>query len=166
MSALLLLLSVAALSLAVAQRRRVRTLLRDPSYGCLSRQGLEARWDGTGALIFFDIDDMHGLNAAYGYSAVDARIAGALAATCRAGEAYAARWASGDEIVIVLSHLDLAPVVLPRLDAALAARGLSAMYAVAPAARDLAATVAAASDLVQAQKRRRDAGVCTREVAS
>lgn len=152
-----MLLAAAALVLAALTVRRSRQLLIDPAYGCLTRRGLEARWNGRGCLLFFDIDDMRGLNKAHGYAAVDARIAGALAASCRKGEAYAARWASGDELVIKLEELELVPSVLPRLERALAERGLSAMYGLAPAERDLAATVKRASDLVQAQKARRDA---------
>lgn len=159
MTLALVVLAAAALGLALASLVRTRTLLIDPAYGCLTRRGLEARWTGKGCLLFFDIDDMRGLNKAHGYAAVDSRIAGALAATCRKGEAYAARWASGDELVIVLERADLAAIVLPRLQAALEARGLSAMYALAPAERSLEATVQHASDLVLAQKIRRDAGL-------
>lgn len=152
-------LALAALVLAILLIRQSRGLLIDPAYGCLTRHGLARRWTGTGAILFFDIDGMRELNKRHGYAVVDHRIGGALAATCRAGEAVAARWASGDELVIWLTDIDLVPLVLPRLHRALAERGLSAMVAAAPAERDLVATVARASALVLAQKRRRDAAL-------
>ncbi len=157
MSVLLCILAPLALVLSLVSVIRNRALLYDPHYQCLTRQGLERRWNGKGAAIFLDVDNMRHLNTTYGYRAVDARIAGALAAACRKDEAYAARWASGDEIVIKLEELELVPIVLPRLHEALTERGLSAPLVPVPAERSLEATIAKASDLVQEMKRRRPA---------
>lgn len=147
----------AALPLGVEVVRRLADAYRDRAYGCLTRVGLERRWTGRGAVLFFDINRMHQLNTALGYREVDRRIREVLAEVCRAGEAMAARWQSGDEIVIWLrAGLDAVAHIVARLQAALAARGIDAMFATAPAQRDLVATVAAASDQVQAMKRERD----------
>lgn len=160
-------LALLALALALACRRDMRSLLIDSAYGCGTRRALERAWGGRGVVLFFDIDDMHALNDAYDYEGVDQRIRSALTAACRKGEATAYRWASGDEFAVTLPSPAVAALVQRRLEAELAARGITAMYGAAVARRSLVATVKAASDQVQAQKRARDAerraaGIATR----
>lgn len=157
--ALVTLLALIALPLAVLAVREIRRLLIDPSYGCLTRPGLERRYTGRGVVLVFDLDAMHALNDRFGYSAMDARIAGALREACREGEVVIGRWKSGDELAGLAKDLDLATVeasVLPRLAEALARRGLSAKYHALPAGPNLAETVEFGFGQVQAQKRERD----------
>lgn len=146
----------AALPLGIEVVRRLRDAYIDRSYGCLTRVGLEQRWTGRGVVLFFDINRMGELNDLLTYEGVNARIRAALAETCRRGEAVAARWASGDELLIWLEIApELLPVVEARLVAALARQGIDAEMAPATAERDLVATVKRASDQVQELKRRR-----------
>jgi len=134
-------------------------LAHDPSYGCYSRQGLElvawpriaksARW-----IIFADIDGMHELNAAHGYTDVDRRIRQAL--KVRSTDIVATgRWFSGDELVWVISNGDPEGMV-KRMVAGLAKQGLTATFAVVPViSRKLSVNVRNALDLVQQAKRDR-----------
>lgn len=124
---------------------------QDAAYGCLSRRGIEVRWRKQW-LVFLDIDGMHGANARWGYAETDRRIREALG-VCRAGEAHAGRWYSGDEIVVLVPTVDAARCVIERLRAAFAAVEMSATYAIAAPQATLADTVAAAADEVQRQKR-------------
>lgn len=152
-------LALAALPLLALLLRELRSLLIDPSYGCLTRPALERRYTSRGVVFVFDLDDMHHLNDRYGYSAMDARIAGALREACREGEVTIGRWKSGDELAGLAEGLDLATVeqqVLPRLAEALARRGITAKYAAAEAGPNLAETVERAFEQVLAQKRERD----------
>lgn len=146
-------LALIALVLFVAYRRDMRTLLTDPAYGCGTRRALERAWDGRGVVLFFDINDMKGLNDAHGYDGVDQRIRESLAAACRKGEATAYRWASGDEFAVKLPSVFVAWRVRHRLEVEFGQRGITAMYGVALASPSLVATVKAASDQVQQQKR-------------
>lgn len=153
------LLALLALPLLALLVRELHRLLIDPSYGCLTRPGLERRYTGRGVVLVFDLDDMHTLNDRFGYSAMDARIGGALREACREGEVVIGRWKSGDELAGLAEHLDLATVeqqVLPRLAEALARRDITAKYAAIEAGPNLAETVERAFEQVLAQKRERD----------
>jgi GGDEF domain-containing protein len=157
--ALTTLLALVALPLLAVLLRELRSLLIDPSYGCLTRPGIERRYTGRGVVFVFDLDDMHDLNDRYGYSAMDARIAGALREACREGEVIIGRWKSGDELAGLAEGLDLATVeanVLPRLAEALARRDITAKYEAVEAGPNLAETVERAFEQVLAQKRERD----------
>jgi GGDEF domain-containing protein len=151
MLALLTTLAILALVIAVVVARRVRQLLIDPAYGCLTRHGLTRAYRPSSDVLFLDIDDMHSLNARHGYGEVDRRIATALRATTRNGEVLIGRWYSGDELV-VLCPGGTGPHIARRLDAALAAEGISATLAIATRTQTLAAAVATASATVQQQK--------------
>ena len=55
---------------------------------------------GSRVIAFIDIDDVHGLNGTYGYSAVDDKVKSAFSIPLRSSD-LVARWYSGDEIVIL-----------------------------------------------------------------
>lgn len=154
------------LSLAIycwLQRRYTAALHTDPTYGILSRQGLERRWNRLSrsyeryTVIFLDLDKMHDLNEQLGYAEVDRRIREAFA--CLRRSEVCGRWYSGDEIALILPHHE-ARLATRRIQAALTSLGLSATFGVrACDSRDLLANVKAASALVQQSKQQNRRGV-------
>lgn len=151
---LMTLLAAAATVLAVLSARRQQALLTDPIYGCLTRQGIERRWRGNQHVLFFDIDGMHQANTTLGYEAVNRRIRSALR-VCRAGEAAAGRWFSGDEIVVLAPSDRACAQIRQRLIAALANEDMAATFAIAAPHGSLAETVALAASIVQQKKQQR-----------
>lgn len=147
-------LAAAATALAVVSTRRQRALLTDPIYGCLTRQGIERQWRGNQHVLFFDIDGMHAANTALGYDIVNRRIRSALR-VCRAGEAAAGRWFSGDEIVVLAPSDRIAAQIRQRLIAALLNEDMTATFAIAAPHGSLAETVALAASVVQQKKQQR-----------
>jgi GGDEF domain-containing protein len=140
------------------QNKMLRKLTIDPAYGCLTRQGLELKYKSGHDVIFLDLDNMHGLNEVHGYSEVDAMIARSLSATTRKGESYAARWYSGDEIVLIVKK-DCGNMVADRLMTHFSHNGLSATMSVVNGSSDMKATMKLASDLVQNSKRNNSRGI-------
>lgn len=152
---LMTLLAAGATVLAALSARRQQALLTDPIYGCLTRQGIERQWRGNQHVLFLDIDGMHQANTALGYDEVNRRIRTALR-VCRAGEAAAGRWFSGDEIVVLAPTCAIAAQIRQRLIAALLNEGMSATFAIAAPHGSLAETVALAASVVQGMKARRE----------
>lgn len=147
------------LSLAIycwLQWRNAAALCVDPTYGVLSRQGLERRWNRLSrhyqrySAIFLDLDKIHVLNQQLGYAEVDRRIRQAFA--CLRRSEICGRWYSGDEIVLLVPHHE-AGAAAHRIQAALADLGLSATFGVCPCqSRDLPSNVKGAATLVQQRK--------------
>lgn len=84
----------------------VNSLAWNDGYGCYTRAGFEkliwptiadqAKW-----IIFFDVDDMHGLNSEHGYEGVNELIKKSLA--MRASDFMAGQWFSGDEFIVCIT---------------------------------------------------------------
>lgn len=134
-------------------------LAHDQVYGCYSRQGLElVAWPRVASnakyIIFADIDDMHSLNDAHGYSEIDRRIREALKARSE-DIAAIGRYFSGDELVWVISKGDPEGMI-KRLKDEFARQGLSATFAFAPVTSGkLSVNVDQAAAQVQAAKSQR-----------
>lgn len=139
----------------------VSALSWNDGYGCYTRAGFEKIiWpyiaDKAAWIIFFDVDDMHGLNSAHGYEGVNAIIKKSL--EMRASDVMAGQWFSGDEFIVCISD---APGRQPsnpiefslRLAETFIANGASATFAIAPVtSKDLFANVAPAHELCQKAK--------------
>jgi hypothetical protein len=84
----------------------VQELAWNDGYGCYTRGGFEkmiwpqiapiAKW-----IIFFDVDNMHELNAEHGYEGVNAIIKKSLA--MRETDYMAGQWFSGDEFIVCIT---------------------------------------------------------------
>lgn len=139
-----------------------RELAWNAGYGCFTRQGFEknvwpkieqqARW-----IIFFDIDDMHGLNKKHGYDGMNAIIKKTLAR--RGGDYMAGQWFSCDEFIVVITDSDpdreeSDPVKFSsRLGQLFKENGAPATFAIAPVlSSDLITNVAPAHKLCQESK--------------
>jgi len=92
-------------------QREIDILSSDPIWGCYTRAALELRWNEFSkhavAVVYADIDDMHGLNSKYGHAGTDKRIASVIAnvrhdSESRFGDIVASRWLNGDELVFIL----------------------------------------------------------------
>ncbi len=140
--------------IAARATHQAERLLIDPVFGCLTRAGIARRWRPGMAVLFFDLDDMHTLNATHGYQEVDRRIRAALA-VCRRGE-VAGRWYSGDEFVALVDSADAALRVEVRLGEAMADLGLSAKFGFGMSDVSLEQAVEFAAEQVQLQKLLRD----------
>ena len=77
-------------------------------FGCYTRQALDLRWDeftkNAQAIIFLDIDNMHGLNEQYGYAGVDERINKSLAGCRKSDIITVGQHYSGDEFCIIINN--------------------------------------------------------------
>jgi len=150
-------------------KKLVQALAWNDAFGCYTRAGFEkliwpeiasqARW-----IIYFDVDGMHHLNAAYGdYAPVDAMIKQVLA-VMRASDYIAGQWKSGDEFLICLTESDGRQILDPhgmieRLTEELKKHGMAATFAVVPVrSPDLAENVKPAVDRVYASKNQRGTG--------
>jgi hypothetical protein len=124
----------------------------DIPYGCLSRKGLERRYQSGDdrAIIFLDLDNMHEMNDLYTPDGSDIRISASLECV-RASDSITGRWYSGDEIVLN-TPMDAAYIIAQRLQAAFIANGLSATFGIAPAGDSLRESVRLASDKARAAK--------------
>ena len=135
-------------------------------FGCYTRTGFEklvwpqiadkARW-----IIYFDIDDMHGLNQAAGsYEPVDAMIRQVLSIV-RSTDYAVGQWKSGDEFLVCITddrgRETSNPVgLMYRLIAEMKRHGITATFAVVPVLLgDLHANVQPAVDRVYELKRLR-----------
>lgn len=85
-------------------RQQIRTLSIDPSFGVLNavagKQAIK-RVRGVKDVIFFDLDNLHGLNAALGYDRVDELVATAIGAHRRHDVLVSLQF-SGDEFVAIV----------------------------------------------------------------
>lgn len=150
-------------------RKLVHALAWNDDFGCYTRPGFEklvwpdiaerARW-----ILYFDVDGMHHLNAAYGdYGPVDAMLKDVLAVV-RETDYVAGQWKSGDEFLICITEtegrLTLDPHgMIGRLTEELKKHGMSATFALVPVmSLDLAENVKPAVERVYAIKNQRGAG--------
>lgn len=143
-------------------QKLVDALAWNDGYGCYTRPGFEkmvwprivsqAKW-----IIFFDVDDMHTLNATHGYEGVNAIIRQSL--QMRESDFMAGQWFSGDEFIIVIT--DETPnrqasnpiEFAARLAEIFKTNGAPATFAVVPVtSQDLFENVTPAHKLVQNAK--------------
>lgn len=145
----------------------VQALAWNDGYGCYTRQGFEklvwhtitkkARW-----VIFFDIDNMHDLNARHGYEGVNKIIKKSL--TIRGSDFMAGQWFSGDEFIVIITDDPGRDISNPvefcmRLKGIFEKNGAPATFAIAPVVSDdLLTNVMPAHELCQAAKARNDRG--------
>jgi len=139
----------------------VNALAWNDGYGCYTRAGFEklvwpeiadnARW-----IIYLDVDDMRGLNAAHTHEGVNSLIKKSLAV--RASDYVAGQWFSGDEFIICItedqSRESSDPVALcARLKEAFLENGVPATFGIAPViSKTLLHNVEPVDQLVQAAK--------------
>jgi GGDEF domain-containing protein len=80
-----------------------------PSFGVLIRAAVERKWESIDKqdkyFLFFDIDNLHELNATYGYDEVNKRVSLGLA-TLRSSELLGLVF-SGDEFVAVINKKEV-----------------------------------------------------------
>ena len=144
---------------------RVRRLAWDPAFGMYTRAALLAmsgrELRGRKSVVFLDLDRVHELNLLYGYAEVDRRIRAAFSSNTRRSDMWAARWWSGDEVLLVLdSETDQTEAVVSRLAQSAKEHELSFTHAVGEWDGDadgLTAVVQRLSIQVLAQKARRGA---------
>ncbi len=117
-----------------AQMRNLHEQLKDLSwdtaFGMYTRPGLMAlvrsNLNGEKAVVFVDLDRIHDLNSLLGYSEVDRRVKLVFSTQTRQADVLAARWWSGDEILLVLDCTPLgAYAVMDRLAQSASSQGLS-----------------------------------------
>ena len=141
--------------------RLVRDLSWNDGYGCYTRAGFEkliwsdiaeqAKW-----IIFFDVDDMHALNAMHGYEGVNAIIKKSL--DRRGSDVMAGQWFSGDEFIICITDNPDRDESNPkdfcvRLAEIFRENGATATFAIAPVtSSNLFANVEPAHELIQLAK--------------
>jgi GGDEF domain-containing protein len=139
---------------------RVRRFAWDPAFGMYTRAALLAmsgrELRGRKSVVFLDLDRVHELNLLYGYAEVDRRIRAAFSSNTRRSDMWAARWWSGDEVLLVLDcGVGQAEVVVGRLQQLAQQQGLSFTYAIGEwdsDAGDLPDVVERLSTQVLAQK--------------
>ncbi|MBD2771213.1 diguanylate cyclase domain-containing protein [Iningainema tapete] len=159
---LLLSSNIALIALVIYQRRSIKKLYQCPTFGCLTRQGIDAYWQSIKrkdnlSLVFLDIDNMHQLNSNLGYQEVDRRL-NRIFSMVRKDEALG-RWYSGDELVMLINRYE-AMQAANRLKTALNAEGISATFGVVKAEGEyLYDVVKKASALVQTSKNKGIRGV-------
>ena len=140
----------------------IKSLSWNDGYGCYTRAGFEktiwphiagkARW-----IVFFDIDDMHSLNAQHGYDGMNAIIQKSL--SMRGSDFMAGQWFSGDEFIVCVTDDDPArgesnPIEFcMRLAEVFQSNGAPATFVIAPViSDDLFANVAPAHKVCQEAK--------------
>ena len=112
---------------------RVRRLAWDPAFGMYTRAALLAmsgrELRGRKSVVFLDLDRVHELNLQFGYAEVDRRIRAAFSSNTRRSDMWAARWWSGDEVLLVLDcGVGQAEVVVGRLQQLAQQQGLSSGF--------------------------------------
>jgi diguanylate cyclase (GGDEF)-like protein len=154
---LILISTNAALAVwVILQRLQIKQLHLCSSYGCLTRQGVDAQWQrhknkSNQSLIFLDLDKIHDLNEKWGYTVVDAKIKASL--KCRKNELLG-RWYSGDELIIIVPTQE-ALATCNRIQNQLENNGLSGTFAIVPINKNnkhISDAVKKASALVQSAK--------------
>jgi GGDEF domain-containing protein len=141
----------------------VQELSWNDGYGCYTRAGFEKLiWpqicSNSKYIIFFDVDDMHGINAHYGYDGANDLIKDILG--MRESDFMAGQWFSGDEFIVAITDnaphrlYDSNPIEFAsRLQEIFIEHEISATFAVAPViSEDLYTNVAPAHHLVQEAK--------------
>ena len=97
-----------------------------PSFNVLTRAAVERKWLSTNkqnkCFIFFDIDNLHSLNAEYGYEEINSRIRLGLA-TLRSSELLGLVF-SGDEFVAVVDKAEV-NFMINRLQSEMANQGIT-----------------------------------------
>ena len=142
-----------------AANARVEAMRIDPTYGVLTRVALDAEPPQHGAIVFWDVDHMHGLNEQWGYEIVDSRIR-LVCQSIREREdcILVARWYSGDELIYCCLTADAAAAA-ERIVELFRAQGIGITAGVAEIGIDgWKAAVSVASGLVQSAKRDGDRG--------
>ena len=142
---------------------RVRTLAWDSAFGMYTRPALLAmrgrELRGRKSVVFLDLDRVHELNLLHGYAEVDRRIRAAFSSNTRRSDMWAARWWSGDEVLLVLdAGTAQTDAVVSRLAQSAKEQEISFTHAVGEWDGDadgLTAVVERLSTLVLAQKARR-----------
>lgn len=144
-------------------QKQNQSLAWNDEYGCYTRRGFEKLlWPqiSTAAtyIVFFDIDDMHGLNDKHGYDGMNELIKESL--SMRESDFMAGQWFSGDEFVVCITDKDphrreSNPIEFAaRLQEIFMENGVPATFAVAPViSEDLYTNVSPAHHLVQEAKR-------------
>ena len=117
-------------------KEQLKDLSWDTAFGMYTRSGLmtlaKSQFLGKKSVAFLDLDRIHELNERYGYDEVDRRVRSAFSANTRKGDALAARWWSGDEILLVLDcNTDRAYHVLERLASVASTQKLAFTCAIA-----------------------------------
>ncbi|MBW4661001.1 MAG: diguanylate cyclase [Drouetiella hepatica Uher 2000/2452] len=137
---------------------RIQQLTVCPSYGCLTRQGVDIEWKRRHdrppkpSIVFFDIDGMKEANAKWGYAEVDRRISSVVSQIRSSELVTLGRYFSGDEFVIICSKSE-AYVTANRICKAFADQSMSATFAIAPCvSASLEECVRPAADAVQLAK--------------
>jgi GGDEF domain-containing protein len=130
--------------------RQITELEHHAQFDIPRRPVLERRWSTVASresrLIFFDLDGLNKLNATYGYTEVNRRIAAtfaALRADVRA-DTQVYHLQGGDEFLALCPAGDAEGLVC-RIQALLWSNGLSASFAIVPIDGCLEATVEAAT---------------------
>jgi hypothetical protein len=146
----------------------IKSLAWNDGYDCWTRQGFEkliwpdieskARW-----IIFFDIDDMHGLNREHSYEGMNAIIKKSL--QLRGSDFMAGQWFSGDEFIVCITDGDNEretsnPIEFAmRLSKIFNENGVPATFVIAPVtSSDLFTNVAPAHQLCQEAKAENNRG--------
>lgn len=153
---ILLVSSNSAIALfAIWQYRKIQSLYKCPTFGCLTRQGIDTYWQKQRrrknlSIVFLDIDHMHELNQSLGYAKVDQRLRRAFS-TVRKDELLG-RWYSGDELILLVPSSEAYQAAL-RLKSALNLEGIQATFGITKAEGEfLSDVVKSASALVQDAK--------------
>jgi len=134
----------------------IEKLSHDSVFGCYTRQAVELRWSefslGAHAVIFIDIDDMHSLNAKFGYNGVDERIKTSIS-NHRKNDVIAGRYYSGDEIIFII-HNEKIVQCAERIQSNFISNGLSVTIGISTQIENtLQDTVKPAMNLVQDAKK-------------
>jgi hypothetical protein len=148
-------------------KKLVFELAWNEGFGCYTRNGFEKMiWPGIADkarwIIYFDIDNMHGLNAAAGsYEPVDAMIREILGIV-RSTDYAVGQWKSGDEFLICVTddggreNSDPTGLVY-RLIGAMKIHGITATFATVPVlSMALSANVNPAVERVYELKKRKE----------
>jgi GGDEF domain-containing protein len=147
-------------------KARVRRFAWDPAFGMYTRAALLAmsgsELRGRKSVVFLDLDRVHELNLLYGYAEVDRRIRAAFSSNTRRSDMWAARWWSGDEVLLVLDcGVGQVTAVVERLAHSAQEQGLSFTHAIGEwdsNGEELTSVVEHLSTQVLAQKAQRGGG--------
>lgn len=148
--------------IAIWQYRKIQALYKCPTFGCLTRQGIDTYWQkqrrhSNLSIIFLDIDYMHELNESYGYAEVDARLRRAFSIVRK--DELLGRWYSGDELILLTPSSEAYNAAL-RLKDALHIEGIQATFGITKAEGEfLSDVVKSASALVQQAKSQNNRGI-------
>jgi GGDEF domain-containing protein len=137
-------------------------LKNDKAFGILTRPALEIenrKVNNAVAVVFLDLDGVHGLNDELGHDEVNRRIKSAIHVRCD-DLILSGRWYSGDELAFVVKGDPQG--VADRLMNGLKRNGLSATIAYAPIQKELEQAVNEAKRKVEAAKKKNTRGIIVR----